>query len=194
MTKVKWKTLFFSLLALNILVILSIIILVNLPAKDEEIAPSTAHEEDIQFQIHTNREDLTRLINQYIEKEGLNGSIHYEVYLNDEVELYGTMPFFDREVEMKLTFEPVARKNGDLILKQKSIAVGQMNLPVSYVMNFINDRYDFPEWVTIQPNDKSIYISLKDMKLKSDIRVKAKNFDLKNDDIAFLLTVPSVLE
>ena len=194
MTKVKWKTLFFSLLALNILVILSIIILVNLPAKDEEIAPSTAHEEDIQFQIHTNREDLTRLINQYIEKEGLNGSIHYEVYLNDEVELYGTMPFFDREVEMKLTFEPVARKNGDLILKQKSIAVGQMNLPVSYVMNFINDRYDFPEWVTIQPNDKSIYISLKDMKLKSDIRVKAKDFDLKNDDIAFLLTVPSVLD
>ena len=194
MTKVKWKTLFYSLLALNLLVIVSLIILVNLPAKDEKIMPRAAHEEDIQFQIHTNREDLTRLINQYIEKEGLNGNIHYEVYLNDEVELYGTMPFFNREVEMKLTFEPVAQKNGDLLLKQKSIAVGQMNLPVSYVMNFINERYDFPEWVTIQPNDKSIYISLQDMKLKSDVRVKAKNFNLKNDDIAFLLTVPSSLQ
>ncbi|MDQ7864240.1 hypothetical protein RCO48_33575 [Peribacillus frigoritolerans] len=32
--------------------------------------------------------------------------------------------FFNREVEMKLTFEPIAQKNGDLILKQKSIAVG----------------------------------------------------------------------
>lgn len=194
MTKVKWKTLFISLLTLNILVILSFLILVNLPAKDKEMKPNVSHEEDIQFQIHTNREDLTRLINQYLEKEGMTGSIHYEVYVTDEVELYGTMPFFNREVEMKLTFEPVAQKNGDLILRQKSIAVGQMNLPVSYVMNLINERYKMPEWVSIRPNDESIYVSLQDMKLKSDIRVKAKEFDLENDDISFLLTVPSALQ
>lgn len=104
------------------------------------------------------------------------------------------MPFFNREVEMKLTFEPIAQKNGDLILKQKSVAVGQMNLPVSYVMSLINDRYNMPEWVSIRPNDESIYVSLQDMELKSDIRVKAKEFDLKNDDISFLLTIPSSLQ
>ncbi|AOH55334.1 hypothetical protein ABE28_013325 [Peribacillus muralis] len=191
MTKVKWKTLFFSLLAINILVILFFLILVNLPAKDKELKPKVSHEEDIQFQIHTNREDLTRLINQYLDKEGLTGSMHYEVYLTDEVELYGTMPFFNREVEMKLTFEPIAQKNGDLILKQKSIAVGRMNLPVSYVMNLINERYNMPEWVSISPNDEAIYVSLQDMELKSDIRVKAKDFNLKKDDISFLLTIPS---
>ncbi|KWW22382.1 MULTISPECIES: YpmS family protein [Bacillaceae] len=191
MTKVKWKTLFFSLLAINILVILFVLILVNLPAKDKELIPKVSHEEDIQFQIHTNREDLTRLINQYLDKEGLTGPMHYEVYLTDEVELYGTMPFFNREVEMKLTFEPIAQKNGDLVLKQKSIAVGRMNLPVSYVMNLINERYNMPEWVSIRPNDESIYVSLQDMELKSDIRVKAKDFNLKKDDISFLLTIPS---
>ncbi|WP_285766054.1 YpmS family protein [Peribacillus sp. SI8-4] len=191
MTKVKWKTLFFSLLAINILVILFVLILVNLPAKEKELTPKVSHEEDISFQIHTNREDLTRLINQYLDKEGLTGSMHYEVFLTDEVELYGTMPFFNREVEMKLTFEPIAQKNGDLVLRQKSIAVGRMNLPVSYVMSLINERYKMPEWVSIMPNDESIYVSLQDMELKSDVRVKAKNFDLKKDDISFLLTIPS---
>lgn len=194
MTNVKWKTLFITLLALNILVIFSVLILINLPAKDKDMKPPVSQEEDIQFQIHTNREDLTRLINQYLAKEGMTGLMHYEVYLKDEVELYGTMPFFNREVEMKLTFEPIAQKNGDLILKQKSIAVGQMNLPVSYVMSLINERYKMPDWVTISPNDESIYVSLQDMELKSDVRVKANEFDLKNDDISFLLTVPSSLQ
>ncbi|MFJ7857312.1 YpmS family protein [Peribacillus sp. NPDC097206] len=194
MTKVKWKTLFITLLAVNILVILSILVLINLPAKDSGMKPVVTKEEDIQFQIHTNREDLTRLINQYLDKEGLTGLIHYEVYLRDEVELYGKMPFFNREVEMKLTFEPIAQKNGDLVLKQKSIAIGQMNLPVSYVMNLINERYKMPDWVTINPNEENIYVSLQDMKLKSDVRVKANEFDLKNDDISFLLTVPSSLQ
>lgn len=194
MTNVKWKTLFITLLALNILVIFSVLILINLPAKDKDMKPPVSQEEDIQFQIHTNREDLTRLINQYLDKEGMTGLMHYEVYLKDEVELYGTMPFFNREVEMKLTFEPIAQKNGDLILKQKSIAVGQMNLPVSYVMSLINERYKMPDWVTISPNDESIYVSLQDMELKSDVRVKANEFDLKNDDISFLLTVPSSLQ
>ncbi|MFJ7745876.1 YpmS family protein [Peribacillus sp. NPDC097295] len=194
MTNVKWKTLFITLLALNILVIFTILILINLPAKDKEMKPAVSQEEDIQFQIHTNREDLTRLINQYLDKEGLTGLMHYEVYLKDEVELYGKMPFFNREVEMKLTFEPIAQKNGDLVLKQKSISIGQMNLPVSYVMNLINERYKMPEWVTINPNEENIYVSLQDMELKSDVRVKANEFDLKNDDISFLLTVPSSLQ
>lgn len=194
MTNVKWKTLFITLLAINILVIFTVLILINLPAKDKEMKPAVSQEEDIQFQVHTNREDLTRLINQYLDKEGLTGLMHYEVYLKDEVELYGKMPFFNREVEMKLTFEPIAQKNGDLILKQKSISIGQMNLPVSYVMNLINERYKMPDWVTINPNEENIYVSLQDMKLKSDVRVKANEFDLKNDDISFLLTVPSSLQ
>ena len=33
---------------------------------------------------------------------------------------------------------------------------------------------------------------IQEMKLKSDVRVKAKKFDLEHNDISFLLTVPSV--
>ena len=43
-----------------------------------------------------------------------------------------------------------------------------------------------------KPNQKQIYVSLQNMKLKSDIKVKAKKFDLENDDISFILSVPSL--
>ncbi|MEH6949387.1 YpmS family protein [Peribacillus asahii] len=192
MTGEKWKKLFIVLLACNILVISFMLILINWPIKGEEISNKSSKEEDIQFQVHTTRDDLNQLINQYLDKEGLTGGFHYEVYLTDEVELYGKMPFFNREVDLKLTFKPIAQENGDLVLKQESISVGEMNLPVSYVMNFINKRYKTPDWVTIQPKEQRVYVSLQEMKLKSDVRVKAKKFDLEHNDISFLLTVPSV--
>ncbi|RFU61710.1 YpmS family protein [Bacillus sp. V59.32b] len=187
----KWKYLFFGLLVLNLLAFLTIFILAVLPADDREIKPGISREDDIEFQVNTNKNDLNRLINRYLAKEGMTGPIHYEVYLKDDVELFGTLPVFGEDMELKLSFEPEALENGDLILRQKSISLGQMNLPVSYVLNFVNNRYKTPEWVSIQPDDELIYISLQNMELDSDARIKAKKFDLKNDDISFLLTVPS---
>jgi uncharacterized protein YpmS len=93
---------------------------------------------------------------------------------------------------LKLTFKPIAQKNGDIILMQESISVGEMNLPVTYVMNFINKKYKTPEWVTIQSEKQMIYVSLQDMEVKSDIQIRAETFDLAHNNISFLLTVPSL--
>ncbi|MDQ0217964.1 DUF2140 family protein [Peribacillus cavernae] len=191
MKSLKWKFLFFGLLAVNLFAIFTVVFLAALPVEDEKIRRSVSREEDIQFEINTNKNDLNKLINQYLAKEGMTGPIHYEVYLTNDVELFGTLPIFGKEMELKMTFEPKALENGDLVLRQKSISLGQMNLPVSYVLNFVNERYKTPDWVSIQPNDESIYVSLQNMKLKSDVRVKTERFDLKNDNITFLLTVPS---
>lgn len=186
-----WKTLFWVLLGCNAVILFVIILLFNWPVEQQEKINYASKEEDIQFQVKTTRDDLNRLINQYLNTEEFTGSFHYEVYLTDEVELYGKIPFFNRELDLKLTFQPIAQDNGDLVLKQESISVGQMDLPVSYVMNFIDKKYKMPEWVDIQPKSQSIYVSLQNMKLKSDVRVKAKKFNLKKDDISFVLIVPS---
>ena len=52
----------------------------------------------------TTRDDLTQFINQYLERKGLTETYHYEVYLTDEVELYGKLPFFNREVDLEINF------------------------------------------------------------------------------------------
>lgn len=186
----KWKKLFFLLLAIHALFLILLLVFISLPAEDEEYIADDVNEENyVPFNIQANKQDLTKVINHYLKKEGLTGAIDYKVLLNDEVDLYGSIPFFSQDLQMKLSFEPEALENGDVVLQQKSISLGQLNLPVSYVLKLVRDRYKLPEGVTIQPKEERIYVSLQKMKLKSDVKVKVDEFDLKNDDIRFTFLV-----
>lgn len=163
------------------------------PVKDDaqrsQIIPSK--NQAVDFHIKTNKADLNEIINHYLEKEVLTGGIHYEIRLEDDVELYGTMPVFSQNISMKLTFEPEALENGDLILRQKAMKIGELPLPASHVLKFIKDKYQLPDWVLIQPKEELVYVSLENMKLKSDVKVKIDHFDLLNDQLAFTLMVPT---
>lgn len=190
MKRTKWKTLFLALLVGNIVVVGLLFIFINWPIKNKPVPHLlNKNENEIEFEVKTTREDLTKYINQYLERKGLTEAYHYTVYLTDTVDLYGELPFFSREVDFRLTFIPITTENGDIILKQKSISLGLIPLPVSYVMNFIDGRYSTPDWVTIQPNDESIYVALHKIKWESNIQVKAKYFDLKKNHISFIVMV-----
>lgn len=187
-----WKKAFFILLFINLGILLFLLISISIPIKEKRIQQGeSALQGYVPFLIHTKKDNLNSVINHYIEKEAAGGPIDYNVVLRDEVELYGTLPIFTEEIQMKLTFEPEALDNGDLILKQKSMAIGQMQLPVTYVLKFIADRYRLPKGVTIQPKDKLVYISMQKLRLKSDFKVRVNEFDLNNDDISFQLYVPT---
>jgi uncharacterized protein YpmS len=69
-----------------------------------------------------------------------------------------------------------------------SVIVILVNWPVKdkELTNYINKGNE----IQFQPNDQSIYVSLHDMKLKSNVRVEAKEFDLEHNNISFLLTMP----
>ncbi|MED3553503.1 YpmS family protein [Cytobacillus praedii] len=187
----KWKMLFFLLLSIIVIFILVIFILLKTPATEEKYIAENLNTDDyVPFKIQTDKQDLNKVINHYLQKEGLTGAIDYKVILNDEVELYGLIPVFSQDIQLKLTFEPQVLDNGDIVLQQKSISVGKLQLPVSYVLKFIGDKYKLPKGVTIHPNEEKIYVSLQKMKLKSDLKVKVDEFNLKNDNIRFTLLVP----
>jgi uncharacterized protein YpmS len=187
-----WKRAFFILLVINLGILLFLFISISIPIKEKRIQQAESELQGyVPFLIHTKKDNLNRVINHYIEKEAAGGPIDYNVVLRDEVELYGTIPIFTEEIQMKLTFVPEALDNGDLILKQKSMAIGQMQLPVTYVLKFIADRYRLPKGVTIQPKEKLVYISMQKLKLKSDFKVRVNEFNLNSDDISFQLYVPT---
>ncbi|WP_233713303.1 YpmS family protein [Lederbergia citri] len=186
-----WKLLFLILLSINILVLLALSTMLFIAADQEPIPKTNISTDNMsKFLIRTEKQDLNQLINHYIEKEGLDGPIHYRVLLTDEVELYGEVEVFSQSMYLKMTFEPEALDNGDLILKQKSLSLGDVKLPVTYILKFIRDSYKLPDWVIIQPNEKQIYVSLQHMKLKSGIRVKVEEFNLVDDQIAMKMFVP----
>jgi uncharacterized protein YpmS len=189
--KNKWKTGFFLLVGFNVLIGIILLSLILVPAdKNEKIQQTVPDNKNVSFQVKSNKADLNVLINQYIKKEAADSPIEYSIQLQDEVELYGTLQFFSQEVDLKLTFVPEALDNGDLVLKQRSISVGSLPLPVSYVLKFIKENYKLPNGVDIQPNDKMIHVHMQQLKLKSDVKIKVNKFDLVKDDIAFTILVP----
>lgn len=189
--KNKWKIGFLVLLGINLLFAVIILSLVMFPSEGPQTSKLTGPIGDhVSFHVKSNKNDLNKLINHYLEEEAADSPIDYRVLLGDEVELYGTLPFFSEELNMKLTFKPSALENGDLVLKQKSMTIGNLHLPISYVLNFISENYKIPKGVDIRPKDKQIYINMQQLKVKSDIKLKADKFDLKKDDIAFTILVP----
>ena len=112
------------------------------------------------------------------------------VLLTDQVELYGAIPIFNEELNVKLTFEPKSLENGDLELQQKNMSIGNLSLPPSLVLKFIQNSYSLPEWIMIQPSKEKIYVSLNNFKLKSNFKVLVDEFNLKDDDIRFSLQLP----
>ncbi|MBS4209841.1 YpmS family protein [Bacillus sp. FJAT-50079] len=188
----KWKILFITLLSINILLVAAVGLIFFLAADQEPIPKQSIPKQNgSEFLIQTEKSDLNALITHYIEKEGLNGPINYQVLLTDEVELYGDIQVFSQMLRLKMTFEPEALENGDLILKQKTISLGKVKLPVSYIMKIIQDAYKMPDWVTIQPNDKEVYVALQKMRLNNGIQIRAEKFDLRSDVISFKMLVPT---
>lgn len=187
----KWKVSFIILIAINVLVILSLLVLILLPNDKTIEEEQNQTNSTVPFEVSTNKSDLTKLINFYLEKEGLNGPIHYEINLSNEVELFGYLPVFGNDVEMKLTFEAEPLKNGDIMLKQNSISVGQLPLPVSYVMKFIKNQYQLPSWVEIDPSEETIYMHVTEMRIANGLGIKVDTFDLENDDIKFNVLLPT---
>ncbi|HZG69901.1 MAG TPA: YpmS family protein [Chondromyces sp.] len=186
-----WKFGFFLLLGINLAVVAVVLIAVFMPMEEEPLPSAPKQEEAVEFQIQSNKEDLNKMISTYIEKEKKkSGPVDYNVILRDEVELYGDVQIFSERIGFKMTFEPQALKNGDVVLKQKGISLGRMKLPVPYIMKIARDSYNFPEWVNIHPNDRMIYVSMNKIEIDNDFKVRADRFNLKEDDIQFTLSMP----
>jgi uncharacterized protein YpmS len=189
--KNKWKIAFLVLLGINLLFAIVTLALVMFPSDGPQNSKlKVPMGEQVSFHVKSNKNDLNKLINHYLKEEAADSPIDYRVILGEEVELYGILPFFSEELNMKLTFAPRALENGDLVLRQQSMTIGSLHLPISYVLNFISENYKIPKGVDIRPKDKLIYVHMQQLKQKSDIKIKADKFDLKKDDIAFTILVP----
>lgn len=185
----KWKMLFIVLASVNVVSALIIIGLLVAPSSDEDIDKANEAIAGIPFTTNTNKDHLNTLINHYIQKQN-KGPIEYKIALDEEVIFYGVLPVFTKSIEMKMTFEAKAQEDGSLLLKEKSLSIGNLQLPASYCLKLISQVYQFPEWVSIQPSKETVYLNLPKMEIKSGFKVKMEEFDLKNDRIAFTLFVP----
>ncbi|HWO98263.1 MAG TPA: YpmS family protein [Bacillus sp. (in: firmicutes)] len=184
----KWKWLFFSLLVINLIFLIIMAGLALQPSTERELSTRQVKEEkNVSLGIIAKKEDLNVLINKYLQKEFHHQPLNYEVRLTNQVEVYGTIEAFGNELDISMAFEPEVQKNGDLILKQESLSVGKLSLPIRTVLKYVNNNFSLPQWVQINAKEESVYVALQQMEMKSDFRVKVKQFDLEKNDIQFTL-------
>jgi uncharacterized protein YpmS len=188
--KNKWKFLFLTLLAVNLVCVLIFFGLLFAPNKEVAPKENVVSSNDVNLSVETNKEDLTRVINNFLKKEAKDNPLNYKVLLTERVMLLGTITVFGKEIDMVMTFKPEVIENGDLLLQQEAFTVGQVSLPVSFVLRYINDYYNLPEWVQIDSKKQDIYVYLSEMNMKSDMKVAVETFDLSKDELRFKLQVP----
>lgn len=185
----RWKVLFLLLLSINLIGIILFVALMFKPADIPEMT-NTNKKEGVELIVSTNKENLTALINNYLEKEFKEQVISYQVVIADKVNLIGKIPVFNKEIDLVLSFEPKVLENGNLLLIQDSITLGQVKLPIIFVLQYIRENYALPKWVIVDPQEKQVNVRLTEMKLESKMRVEAKSFDLHEDKLEFKMILP----
>ncbi|MBC2110756.1 YpmS family protein [Listeria innocua] len=186
-----WKWICLTLISLLILLAGWLYVTVFVLSPQEEPTPSLiSNKSNIEFQTSTTKSDLNQLINSYIEDFSKEQDIGYKVFVANNVNFTAEAKIFGEPVELRLKFSPKVVDNGNIELSLTDMSVGALPLPVSYVMNYVNKNYKFPEWVTVLPKKEKIYLSLDKLKLKGDTKVRADTLNLKKDDISFTLLVP----
>lgn len=188
----KWKKLFYSLLIVNILVISAIFTLIFWPVDDAEIIPKDPidRSESSEFIVRTTKENLNDLVNAYIDKFQQGTKYKYSVTLGDDVHLQGELPVFSATVPLSIHLEPFVQENGDIILKQKSISIGLLELPNKTIMGYIKRFLPMPTWVQVIPSEEEIYVAISEMDIKSNFQVSVENFNLEANHLALKIKVP----
>ncbi|GGM33173.1 hypothetical protein GCM10011351_19030 [Paraliobacillus quinghaiensis] len=192
--KRNWKIPFLILLAINVLVVIAIFILVFSPTSPSNVIPEKEYIENqdgAEFTVRSSKQNLSELVNGYIDKALKDEDGKYSIEFNEDVQLFGSIEAFQKDIPISIRMEPIVQENGDIILKQKEMSLGLLNLPKDKILQYVNKQIDTPEWVIFDPKNEQIYIAVTQMEIKSNFRVRVQQFDLENDQLSFRLKVPN---
>lgn len=193
-TKNKWKRNFLVLGILNIVIIGTLATLIFWPTERINNSPQPAdhYQEDAssEFIVNTTRKNLNELVNAYMDKFLANTNHQYSISLEEDVHLQGELPIFSTTVPLSIHLEPLVQENGDIVLKQRSISIGLLELPNKKIMEYVKKYLSMPEWVTVNPAEEEIYVAVSEMDIKSNFRVHVEHFDLEANNIALKIFIP----
>lgn len=190
--RINWKKFFIGLLILNIVALTAIFALIFWPVESTEIdyEDRLMSQESSEFVVRTTKKNLNELINAYIEKLTGDTKHSYRISLEEDVHLQGELPVFSTTVPLSVHLVPFVQDNGDVILKQKSISVGLLQLPNKKILEYMEKFLPVPEWVTIDAKEEEIYVAVTDMDIKSNFKVEVENLDIEANNLAFRIKIP----
>lgn len=143
--------------------------------------------------IKMNRQQLNALASYYLTDLQKGQDLKYKfVVRSDAAYLLGTTQVLGQNVSFVITMQPSVISNGNISLKATKLSVGTMALPISFVINYINNNYKIPKWVKLSAKHKTIDLYLNKLVGKNDVRYSVDKLDLANNQFNFEMHIPKV--
>ena len=188
-----WKWAFAILLGLVLGFIVFVWFQVTTPSSDQkQIATQTTQKQGqyANVTVVLNKEQLSAAVNYYLQQNQKKGAIKYRFVLDKSAILMGTTKILGKDVSFTLYATPQLDDSGNLVLKTKSVAIGSLNAPPSFVLGYIKNNYDLGKWAKINASKATITLDLNQLTKKQGIKIQGEKFDLKQDDLQFKVAFP----
>ena len=162
-----------------------VIVLILLPQDRTEVTDTKPQIGQASFTVAVDRKELNALVEQYLNNDpALKDKFRFEMTKSGMM-VYGTYKLLGQNVDFGMKMVPEVTKNGGILLHAKSVAVGQLPLPVKYVMGYLGNMVDLPKWLTIDTSEQTILIDLGKAPKVQGKRVKAVTIDPAKDKFLF---------
>lgn len=162
-----------------------VIVLILLPQDRTEVTDTKPQIGQASFTVAVDRKELNALVEQYLNNDpALKDKFRFEMTKSGMM-VYGTYKLLGQNVDFGMKMVPEVTKNGGILLHAKSVAVGQLPLPVKYVMGYLGNMVDLPKWLTIDTSEQTILIDLGKAPEVQGMRVQAVTIDPAKDKFLF---------
>ncbi|MFD1033027.1 YpmS family protein [Metaplanococcus flavidus] len=187
----KWRSAFIVLLAVNIVAFIGFLFFITIPDVDyiSYEAEERASVEGNTVTVRTSKADFEGIANTYIQDAMEDQPIPLRLSVDDDVSLSTELQVFSMALPILLKFEPHVQEDGNLLLEQKSVNVGLLDIPPESALKLLRDSVALPEFMEVNPGAEEILLRLTDISLDDGISVRAESFNLEEDDIRLRVTI-----
>lgn len=187
-----WKWAFIILVAVLLLVSGVVISKAITPSEEQVKVVQTKLPIDnyTKIDVSMDKKQLQATINYYLRQSQKKQKVRYRFILNDSAILMGTTKVLGKNISFSLYTIPKLDKNGNIVLQAKSVAVGSLNAPASFILGYIKNNYDLGKGVTINAKKATLTLNLNQFTKKQDIVLKGKQLDVPNNKFLFEVNIP----
>lgn len=187
----RWKIAFFTLSGMVAAGFAGILFLLGSAGSSEPIPTAEVIENGDAniLTVRTTKKDFEGIANTYIREAMKGEELPVQMKVKDDVILYSELTVFSFTLPVIMHFDPIVQKDGNLILKQSSMELGQLNIPPSTVLKVLRDSVKLPSWMMVRPKEEELFIDLSKVPVAKDVSVRAKSFNLEKDEILLEVSI-----
>lgn len=185
-----WKWLFWGLLMINFVGIGTVIYQGTAPLTNvaETKAPKSS---DASLELVLSRKQVNALSSNYLNQFLKDKKIKYQFIVGKKyASVIGVTKFMGVQVKFALNSVPEKTSQGNVLLHAKSLSVGQLKLPMSYIMGYIKKHYTLPDWVSLNQKKRTILLDLNKYSQNKAINYHVNEINMEQGEFRIGLTIP----